>query len=376
MEAVSFLQRPAQPRALRIVDVALFYGERSGGIRTYVEAKARFAARTGAFEHHLVIPGRATTSDGNGRHEQRSLRLAASNGYRLPLGGSGLQATLRELRPDVVLLHDPFWTPRLASRTAHECGALVVAVHHSSAALHAAGIPGPQMLYAGALRHWYRRAYLDADVVMSVVDPAVDTRRPSNMTLRLGLDPAFRPGMAPARGDHVLYVGRLAREKGVRDLLDAAAIATDPWPLLVVGAGPAGDALRDRAAALGLGARVHFAPYIHDRRDLACAYARARCVVLPGPHETFGLAALEAAACGTAVVTASRTPSAALLDGFVDTFDAGDVGDLRDAIERARSRRPDPEAAARLAARHSWDAGLAAELADLQRLVAGSRRTV
>ena len=47
-----------RPGRLRIADVALFYGERSGGIRTYLEAKARFAARTGAFEHHLVVPGR------------------------------------------------------------------------------------------------------------------------------------------------------------------------------------------------------------------------------------------------------------------------------------------------------------------------------
>lgn len=35
-------------RALRIADVTMFYGERSGGIRTYLEAKAAYAARTGA----------------------------------------------------------------------------------------------------------------------------------------------------------------------------------------------------------------------------------------------------------------------------------------------------------------------------------------
>ena len=33
--------------------MTLFYGERSGGIRTYLEAKAEFARRTGRFEHHL-----------------------------------------------------------------------------------------------------------------------------------------------------------------------------------------------------------------------------------------------------------------------------------------------------------------------------------
>lgn len=267
-------------RPLRIADVTLFYGERSGGIRTYLDAKADFAKRTGAFEHHLVVPGRATGQDwpeAAQRHEQRSLRVAASNGYRVPLGGGGLQATLRALEPNVVLLHDPYWTtPRLTSRAAHEVGATVIAVHHSSAALHAAGLPGPHQ----------------------------------------------------------------------------------------------GDTLRERARQLGLSARVIFSPYIHDRHALADAYAGARCVVLPGAHETFGLAALEAAACGAAVVTAESTPSATLLDGFVDTFRAGDASDLLRAIERSRTREPSHQAARALTARHGWDAALSAELADLTRLMA------
>jgi alpha-1,6-mannosyltransferase len=347
----------------------MFYGERGGGIRTYLEAKADFARRTGAFEHHLVVPGKSTANVATGRHEQRSLRLAASNGYRLPLGSAGLPTTLRALEPDVVLLHDPYWTPRLASRTAHEVGAAVIAVHHSSVALHAAGLPGPQGVYKRALRRWYRRAYLEVDAVMSCVDSDIDARRPSTLRLRLGLDPAFGPRPEVRRGEHALYVGRLSREKGVRELLEAAAAANEKWALVLVGTGPAGDALRERARALGLGPRIRFAPYLQDRDALAAEYARAGCVVLPGAHETFGLAALEAGACGAPVVTASCTPSAALLNGFVETFRPGDPIDLLRAIERARRRRPDLAAAAALTARHSWDAALAAELADLKKLV-------
>jgi alpha-1,6-mannosyltransferase len=347
----------------------MFYGERSGGIRTYLEAKAEFAARTGAFEHHLLIPGPATTSTGSGRHEQRSLRLAASNGYRLPIGSAGLQSMLRALAPDVVLLHDPYWAPRLASRASHDVGAAVIAVHHSSAALHAAGVPGPHGVYTKALRRWYRRAYLEVDEIMSVVDPAIDARRPSTLPLRFGLDPAFRPRPDVPRGEHVLFVGRLSREKGLRELLEAAAAARDPWPLVLLGTGPAADTLRDRARQLGLSARVRFEHYLQDRDELALAYAGARCVVLPGAHETFGLAALEAAACGAPVVTARCTPSAELLRGLVDTFTPGDSTDLGRAIERARRRVPDPRVASALVAHHSWDAALAAELADLERLV-------
>jgi alpha-1,6-mannosyltransferase len=353
---------------LRVADVAIFYGERSGGIRTYLEAKAAFAARTSALEHHLVVPGREGRGDAN-RHEQRSLRLAASNGYRLPLGGSGLHATLRMLRPEVVLLHDPYWTPRHASAVAHEIGAAVVAVHHSSASLHAAGLPGPQGVYAHALRRWYRRAYGEVDAVMSVVDTELDAHRPATLRLRLGLDPAFRPRSGVKRGDHVLYVGRISREKGLRELLEAAAASLEPWPLVLLGTGPAGDTVRERARQLGLGNRVRFEPYLHDRDELARAYAGARCVVLPGAHETFGLVALEAAACGTPVVTANTTPSADLCEAFAETFAAGDATDLLRAVERARRRPRDLPAAADLVSHHDWDTLLTAELEDLRRLV-------
>jgi alpha-1,6-mannosyltransferase len=370
-EAQSPLRRPFPnaSRPLRVVDVTMFYGERSGGIRTYLEAKAAFAARTGRFEHHLLIPGKTTADDGGGRHEHRSVRLAASNGYRLPLGGGALHATLHALAPDVVLLHDPFWTPRGTSRAAHECGATVIAVHHASASLQAAGLPGPDVVYASALRRWYRRAYLDVDAIMSVVDPAPDSRRPATLRLRLGIDPAFRPRPEIERGDHVLYVGRLSREKGLRQLLEAAAAAPEPWPLVLLGSGPMGDSLRERARQLGLGSRVTFEAYEPDRESLARRFAAARCAVLPGAHETFGLAALEAAACGTPVITADCTPSATLIDGSVETFGPGDSTDLLAAIERARRCRPDLAAAGELASQNGWEQAFAAELEDLERLL-------
>jgi alpha-1,6-mannosyltransferase len=63
----------------------MFYGERSGGIRTYLDAKARWALSTGAVDHHVVVP-RAHERHEDGRHELPSLRVATANGYRLPLG--------------------------------------------------------------------------------------------------------------------------------------------------------------------------------------------------------------------------------------------------------------------------------------------------
>src|SRR5918997_2870198 len=100
--------RRVDSAAPRVADVAMFYGERSGGIRTYIREKANYAARTGAFEHHVIVPGRHERHEG-GWHELRALRVAATNGYRIPYGVGSLKQTLRAIRPDVVLLHDPFW---------------------------------------------------------------------------------------------------------------------------------------------------------------------------------------------------------------------------------------------------------------------------
>jgi len=365
---------PLEGRALRVADVALFYGERSGGIRTYLDAKRGVGADDRADRAPSRRPGKrarpATTAPG--RHELPSLALAASNGYRVPLGGAELQDLLRDLRADVVLLHDPYWMPQGATRAAHEAGSAVVAVHHSSVAMHAAGLPGPPWLWRRGLRRWYRRAYAEVDAVMSVVDPRADSGRAAAVPLRMGLNPAFRPQIGVERGDHVLYVGRLAREKGVGVLLAAAAASPRPWPLVLLGSGSHLSALRSQARRLGIDGRVSFAPFLSDPDELARTYAAAACVVMPGAHETFGFVALEAAACGAPAVAAVTAPSARIAGPLVERFRPGDARDLVRAIARARRRRPDLAAAGALASRHSWSAALQAELADLERLLAAA----
>ncbi|MEA2147383.1 MAG: hypothetical protein QOG59_2970 [Solirubrobacteraceae bacterium] len=277
-----------------VCDVALFYAERSGGIRTYLDEKARVAATSGAFEHHIVIPGRRERHE-QGRHELRSLGLAASNGYRLPLGTRALMQTLRAVTPDVVVLHDPFWRPLSVTRQAHRLGALVVAAHHASPALNAAGIPGPDAVYLPTLRRIYQHAYEHVDAVMSMVDTERDAGRGAALTLRLGLHRAFRPGPAPA-GEHLLYVGRLSLEKRIGDLLCAM---TSPGlarrRLRLVGEGPArglleahAEADRILAACCALVAPHGFREYYHPLTGDGLAprrfgFSTLLVDLLPGP---------------------------------------------------------------------------------------------
>jgi alpha-1,6-mannosyltransferase len=356
--------RAVEPEPLRVADVALFYGERSGGIRTYLDAKAEHAIRTGEIDHHILVPGVKEAHD-SGRHELPSLRVVAANGYRVPLGAGALKETLRALRPDVVMLHDPFWWPVDVIACAREIGARTVAVHHGTSNLEAASLPGPSKVYAPLLRRWLRRSGRHVDAVMSNVDTMADFGRMATMPLRLGVHEAFRPRPEARRGDHVLYVGRLSREKGVLELLEAAARSADPWPLRIVGSGPLEETLRARARRLGIATRVGFRPHARDRVRLAHRYGSARCVVMPGEHETFGLVALEAAACATPVAACWTAPAVHAIGSLGHGFVPGDAEDLDRAIAAAR----DPREAAMIAWRHRWDRVFRAETASLRDLV-------
>jgi glycosyltransferase involved in cell wall biosynthesis len=151
---------------------------------------------------------------------------------------------------------------------------------------------------------------------------------------------------AEATPPEVLYAGRLSPEKGVEELMEAAA----GMQLVVAGDGP----LRARVpGALG------FVP--HD--ELQRLYGRAAVVACPSRREGFGVACLEAMAHGRPVVA---TGVGGLRDLVVDgetglVVPPRDAGALRDALVRLladRELRLRLGAAGRDRARRhfSWDA--------------------
>lgn len=118
---------------------------------------------------------------------------------------------------------------------------------------------------------------------------------------------ADREAIAPGRTPTLLFVGRLDPIKGIELLLESVARMRTPARLIVVGGDPAGDPeverLRGQAAALGIGARVAF-PGAVPQRELPRYYRAADALVVTSRYESFGLAAVEALACGTPVVAA------------------------------------------------------------------------
>jgi glycosyltransferase involved in cell wall biosynthesis len=112
---------------------------------------------------------------------------------------------------------------------------------------------------------------------------------------------------APALdGCDVVVVGRLLTHKRLDLLLDALAILHaqgTPTTCRIIGNGPAGKALRDRARALEIADAVQFCHDVGDDDELYSHVKGARAFVFPSEREGFGIAVLEAIACGVPVIT-------------------------------------------------------------------------
>jgi len=149
-----------------------------------------------------------------------------------------------------------------------------------------------------------RIAVIPRGVDIARFDPArVEPDRVSAMRERFGLPPYDRRAL-------ILLPARLTRWKGHEVAIDALARMTEPDNAVLALAGDAQGrdeyraALKTRATALGLGARVAFAGHV---RDMPAAYAAADLVIAPSVEpEAFGRTAAEAMAMGRLTIAADH----------------------------------------------------------------------
>jgi glycosyltransferase involved in cell wall biosynthesis len=142
----------------------------------------------------------------------------------------------------------------------------------------------------------------------------------------LGLPPA-----APVLG----FVGRLVREKGV-DLVIRALPALQGCHLVLVGDGAERTPLRQLAAGLGVGNRVHDVGVVPSL-DVPCWSAALDVLVMPSRttatwKEQFGRAAVEAMACEVPVVVSDSGALPGLVGDAGRVVPEGSVAELGDAL--------------------------------------------
>ncbi len=165
--------------------------------------------------------------------------------------------------------------------------------------------------------------YYDADPArIEIVPPGVDHAlfSPGNQA---GARWALKSGDEPL----LLFVGRIQPLKGVDVAVQALAELkrTDARLWIVGGASGRGggaevDRVRSMISELGLDSRVHFVP-AQPHHLLSTYYRAADICLVPSRSESFGLVALEAAACGVPTV-------ASAVGGLLTLVDHGHSGYL------------------------------------------------
>jgi len=294
----------------------------------------------------------------------------------------GLRGALARDRPEIVHAHT-YGTNQVAAAHRHHArfGTPFVLTAHFHPIWSIEG---------GWLRHRLRGFY-DRRVASGVVRDAsriiVQTHEEERLLRSLGfplpplevIPPGYRPLPAPAPGGpsfseryripgpYILFVGRLASNKGLLDLAEAFATlarADRAAQLVVVGEdGGQRAPLEARLKELSVADRAHLVGHLDDDSVLSAAYRDARLTALPSEYEAFGLVLLESLAAGTPVV-ASRVGG---IPEFVEDGRAGllvpphSPAALAEAIVRVWTDR---DLARRLGAygrdqvvpRYTWDA--------------------
>jgi alpha-1,6-mannosyltransferase len=366
---------------MRVLDLDNNYSPTGGGVRTYHDQKIAWFNAHPRHSHALVIP-----SDRRERVRHGAVTLYHVPG--VPLGRSGYRWVVRtrdvrrvidDFAPDLIELGSPYVLPGLVRKALGRRSVPTVGFVH-------ADIPDtivrPLARRAGqalenpvtrSATRWTGRVYgaMTATFGASefVLEKLADAGVRRLFHTPLGADTVVH---APERRDMewrrglgigddesvVLFLGRLAPEKGIDLLLESYARWRAPGRtrLVIGGHGPREDGVTALQSRFPEVIRL---PYLSDREDVARAYASADVFLSLGAGETFSLATLEALVSGTPVVAPSTGGAGEQVSRWMPelAFEPGNPEALSGSIARAlthpRSERI--ELARRVAEGAGWE---------------------
>lgn len=338
---------------MRIVQLANFHTPTSGGLRVAVDT-LRSGYVAAGHDCTLIVPGPVDARSGS-VWTLRSPLLPNGSGYRMIVRRRTMLTLLDELRPDVLEVHDKVLQQWVWAWSRNRRVPVVAWSHERLDRTLPLLLP---RVPAGAVRRATaalgRRTATHCDVLIACSRFAASEFGPYApvRVVPLGVDlDAYQPVSAP-RSDRLRLVlaARLSPEKRPDLALDAlrALVARGVnAELTVLGHGPH----HARLATAATGLSVRFTGYLASRDAVAAELGGADVALAPAPAETFGLAALEALACGTPIVAhagaapaevVARHPDAgriALGNGVAFADAASALGAVPRTARRAAARR-------------------------------------
>ena len=256
-------------------------------------------------------------------HRERSLTLWANTKYKVSVFPFlKARQVLQMDRPDVVHVHNAYWTGLFTMFWARRMGIPVVATNHFMPENLTLNLSLPELINRPLARLTW--AYLVwfhnlADYVTSPTPTAIallvdhGLRQPSE-AITNGIDTeVFRPGIDTTAvvlkygiatdRPVILYVGRLDGEKRLDVLVDAMpqVLRDLRAQLVLVGSGKARPTLEAQVKRLGIGRDVVFTGFIEES-DKSAIYNAATVFTISSPAELQSIVTLEAMASGLPIV--------------------------------------------------------------------------
>lgn len=357
--------------SLSVVDITSFFSaSASGGVRTYLTAKARALRRPG-IRYAIVVPGETTGVQewhGSTLYRIRSPELPFAPAYRQLIDWRAVAEVFDAVQPSVVEVGSPFGDPGVTRRALDGRRVAVVGFYHADLVrtfaepfVKSTVLAPLRVMLRMTARRMIRSIYNRFDATVCASPRLVRELRslgvrrvtevPLGVDLRLfrplGNGGRNGPPLLPNGAPVALYVGRICPEKRLDVLLDGHALLprSERPHLVLVGDGN----IRDRIAGrVKEGGGVTLLPYVTDRNELVRLYNAADYYVAPGPGETFGLSIAEALACGLPVLCVGRGAGPDRIDGSGagELYRHGDPADVARGL-RAMNRHLTPDARAR-----------------------------
>ena len=173
-----------------------------------------------------------------------------------------------------------------------------------------------------------------------------------------------------------LFVGRMMWYKGIRIILDALKTLMDggrDFRMVFVGAGNDKEEICAYSSALGLDAKVFFAPAIHDRNLIRAWYCRADLFLFPSSFDTNGLVVREAAACALpSVLVAGSCAAEDVQDGVNGFLIQENAASMAETLQRLCHEAETIKRVGENAERDlylSWDSSVAAAVDRYQTVI-------